>query len=504
MESEDEGGSKARIKLHQYGRIMSYIATKYVSVDVPFFDFPLGLNLQQRWNEQEQAMDFYVHRIVRATESTNYVKQGYILKKINSNPIEQPTLDELNDVLRSYKGHVSPKKPLVITFKVFDKMGEGTPLFDPFHNVNEASSNDMCLDQKVQKYEHDDMNIKMTTFPQPSQPQQQQQQQQQGQRPLVSGNAIQGQSGGSGGIQGASQWLNANDVINANDLVKHMVNCDSDFRTDNSDSTTNFVINLNRKIKNVIRIRLASVEIPNTSYAFSVAKHNTEILLVSELAGTAHVFEVFEGNYSAQELVDALNTTFTTTNVMPGYQISLNTTSATVTISTKNLTPFTMDFRNVLNSTDLNDDLQQDMKYNWGLGYNLGFRKKLYEGQSSYESEAIINTIGDQYYFLQVNDYNSITQPFPDGTILEAFTKLIMRNDKNTEIFNDSSDLLTRDYVFKQPTDIYRLHIRIVDKYNKSINLLDAGISLSLEITEVMNCSLYDFYRNSLVQRRIL
>ena len=48
----------------------------------------------------------------------------------------------------------------------------------------------------------------------------------------------------------------------------------------------------------------------------------------------------------------------------------------------------------------------------------------------------------------------------------QAFTKIVFRNDKFTEVFNDSSDLLTREHVFKQPTDIYRLHIKVVDKNN--------------------------------------
>jgi len=341
------------------------------------------------------------------------------------------------------------------------------------------------------------MNIKMTTFPQPSELESK-----------FAGqgttNSIHGMPGGAGGIQGKSQWLNANDVINANDLVKHMINCDSDFRAVNSHSTSDFIINLPSQIKNVIRIRLASIELPNTSYVFSLRKRNTQIRLISELAGTDHLFEIFDGNYTAPDLISILNNTFTTTNVMPGYKISLDVNSAKVTISTNNLTPFIMDFRTIHNSAELNEDMDKDMKYNWGLAYNLGFRLKYYEGQPSYQSEAIIDTIGDQYLFLKVNDYRSITQPYDDGTVLQAFTKIILRHDRNTEVFNDSSDLLTRDYVFKQPKDIYRLHIHIVDKFDQSIDILDANISLSLEITEVMNCALYDFYRNYLVQRHIL
>jgi len=77
-----------------------------------------------------------------------------------------------------------------------------------------------------------------------------------------------------------------------------------------------------------------------------------------------------------------------------------------------------------------------------------------------------------------------------------------MRGDKYTEIFNDSSDLLTRDHVFSQPRDISRIHVKLVDKYDQTIDLAGVGISLSLEITEVMNCKLYDFYRNYLFKQK--
>jgi hypothetical protein len=275
-----------------------------------------------------------------------------------------------------------------------------------------------------------------------------------------------------------------------------MINCDSDFRTKATDSTTNFTINVYPRIKNVIRIRLASLEIPNTGYAFSSYKNNTQLQFISEAHDTIKNFQIKNGNYSPTTLISEINTVFTATPGLPGYTISLDPISQKTTIVSNDTSVFAMDFRTLINSADLNPDLQQDVLYNWGLAYNLGFRQKYYEGQTSYTSEAIIDTAGDQYYFLQVNDYYSITQPFPDGTTLDAFTKLVLRNGKNTEIFNDSSDYLTREYIFKQPTDISRLDIRIVDKNNNVVNLQDQGISLSLEIMEVMNCKLYDFYRN--------
>lgn len=54
---------------------------------------------------------------------------------------------------------------------------------------------------------------------------------------------------------------NANDVINSNDLRKRILNIDSTFRSDISDPSSAFTYKLEHPYKNLIRLRLASIEI---------------------------------------------------------------------------------------------------------------------------------------------------------------------------------------------------------------------------------------------------
>lgn len=461
---------------------MNHGPSVYTSIDVPFSSFPLGLTLQQRWNKDDP--EFFVEAITLRTQSTKHVKPGYILHSVNGKKMAFDTLSELHTYFGSLKQSVSATNPLVCTFRAIDVKGVGTPLFDPFHNTNELQNS--CGEQTVQKYEHTNIGLPMTTFPQTT----------------IASSTTNGLAlhGGRGGLCGDGQWLNANDVINVNDLEKHMINVDSDFRQAIQQATSDFTIKLDPPVRNVIRIRLASAEIPNTFYEFSHLRRNIELRLISPSKGTDHRFIIKEGNYDSAQLQTALNTLFL--SFLPQYVVTIDSVTAKTTISTSDFSDFIMDFRTEWNSPEVNPDLFGEQMVDWGLAYNLGYRQKYYSGASSYQSEAIVNTMGDPYIFLKINDYNTVKQPLTDGNILEAFTKILLRTDKNTEIFNDSSDLVTREYVFPQPRDINRLHIRLMDKWNNFIDLNDMPVSLAIELTEVKNCKLYDFYRNYLFTSR--
>jgi hypothetical protein len=61
----------------------------------------------------------------------------------------------------------------------------------------------------------------------------------------------------------AGEYLNNNPVINANDLKIRSINIDSRFRTTYTDTTSDFDFRFAHTYKNVISVRVASVEIPN-------------------------------------------------------------------------------------------------------------------------------------------------------------------------------------------------------------------------------------------------
>lgn len=328
-----------------------------------------------------------------------------------------------------------------------------------------------------------------------------------------------------------NEIFNANDVINSNDLRKRIVNIDSRFRTSLMASTTDFYHKFETPYKNVIRARVASVEIPNMSYIFSLLHYQNTYFTISaydfnSILRTITII-IPDGNYTAIELLSSiqlqLNTKFlypygiyinifpniaqikTVIEILGVIQIPTGTTPVwppinvswahiTSTYTTHTPAPYKIDFK---------VSALKHRIYNNGLGFNMGFRDILYNvitpgsipGSYGISSESCIDIIGDMYYFLSVDDFHTVEQQTNENTF-ECLAKIIVREEKGAVIYDDGSTLLSNDVIFPSPIDLKQIHIRLLDPYGKIIDLNDMNFSFSLELTEVMNTKLYEFYRN--------
>lgn len=314
--------------------------------------------------------------------------------------------------------------------------------------------------------------------------------------------------------------FNANDVINSNDLRKRIVNVDSRFRTDVKAPTTDFLYKPEHPYKNLIRLRVASVEIPNMYYSFT-DKNNCFAIKAYDITGIVRevMIMIEQGNYTSAELVTAIQTEFDTKLRDPYgifFTISVNTTNAKTTITqdgvaaypvtglspvpTASAKPFILDFGTCI--------IVKKRPENWGLGYNLGYRQKRIKVENMKPSTSIppldtyyetatacIDVVGDTYMFLSINDLHTVEQKTSE-TYLQCLAKIIIREDKHTVIYDDGGSLLTNEIIFPSPTDLKILQVKLQDPYGEVINLCGMNFSFSLEITEVLNTKLYDFYRN--------
>ena len=311
---------------------------------------------------------------------------------------------------------------------------------------------------------------------------------------------------------------NANDVINVNDLRKRILNIDSRFRTNQSDPSTNFSFRLEHPYKNLIRVRLASVEIPNMHYVFSSLKHNTSFKLkTADINGIDRIIQVVipDGNYTSSELIDEIQSQFDiklrdTFGIF--LTITLNTITAKVTITNTGIAQYDSGIPSAPTEAGrpVYIDFLSSIKcknrfHNFGLGYILGFRSKIYRITTltpstpfniyTVTSEACIDVVAENYMFLAVNDYYCVEQKTTDN-YLQALAKIIIREDKQTVIYDDGSSFLSNEVIFPSPTDLSVLNVQLLDPYGELIDLCGMNFSFTLEITEVLNTRLYDFYRN--------
>jgi hypothetical protein len=180
----------------------------------------------------------------------------------------------------------------------------------------------------------------------------------------------------------------------------------------------------------------------------------------------------------------------------------VSTYPVTVTnpVPTASAKPFILDF--------LTEPCNRGRLHNFGLGYHLGYRKRCFKVQESEPSpiipgltayyatgEGCIDVIGDTYMFLAINDLHTVEQKTNDD-YLQVLAKIIIREEKQAVIYDDGSTLLSNEIIFPSPVDIKTLNVQLLDPYGDVIDLCGMNFSFSLEITEVTNTRMYDFYRN--------
>jgi hypothetical protein len=282
-----------------------------------------------------------------------------------------------------------------------------------------------------------------------------------------------------------------NDIVNPKDIRKTIINIDSRFRNSYADSTSNFAYDIATTIKNVARIKLVSTEIPNTFYTFTLARKNVGFNLILEATGTNYFISIEPGNYSMTQMIAIIQGKLNQINTAMGtnLQFMVNEYNALYTVEDRGSPPanFTLDF----GTYSINRPVY------WGLGYYLGFRQKLYSGQSEYTAEFVPDLNGDPYVLIDINDYTALRH-VSRHTAMTCFAKVIIRENKYFTIFSDDSSFLTKEYTFSQPTNISQFRIRIFDMYGETIDLNDANISMTFEVSEITNSDLYSKYLNYL------
>lgn len=289
----------------------------------------------------------------------------------------------------------------------------------------------------------------------------------------------------------------------------HVISVDSRFRTNRQDVNSDFLFKLVNRVKNVVSVRLSSIEIPNTWYTFANCRGNISFVISTSTQnpdGTystkAFTVTIPEGNYSLDTNLDnCLQTVLATAmnTAVPGKQFSvvLNSISGLITISAND--EFTLDFTSGPFAGRID---------NWGLGYNLGFRDgpppygnftstRVTPYAESVTAVALPDILGSNYVFLSLNaDWRVVEHNHPDHSNLASFAKIVVDVNKNDIIYDNGSNLLTKTYNLKQPTDISSFKISLFDEYGQFLNLKGGEVSLTLEVTEVLHSALYESLRN--------
>lgn len=299
-------------------------------------------------------------------------------------------------------------------------------------------------------------------------------------------------------FKGRNTWQDNTDtaVLYPTEVKTWVVNIDSRFRDHTqSVSSTDFIIRLPKVYKNIITVRLSSVELPNTWYAFSCKRGDTTM----KVSGT--LVSISEGNY------DDPTTLATTVQTAIRGQTTLSSAHATFEPTTGKMTidgsgsSLSLEFGSAYNCgpcTSTPPFVSAYTPSNSGLGYLMGFTGSSYTGNTSYTGEYIVDTLRDNYVLLQLPELDMMLDSFTFGSSsIRAFAKIIVDQPKNALIYDNGANTVSKQIQFPQPTNVSTFRVKLVDAYGLPIDLM-ANFSFTLELQEVVSSKVYEAYRTNL------
>jgi hypothetical protein len=291
--------------------------------------------------------------------------------------------------------------------------------------------------------------------------------------------------------------------LRVNDIERHIINVDSRFRDSPAVSTSsNFYFTLLTPVRNVLRVRITSIEFPNNYHVFTAKRGNVsfQVFYMSGGNPTSYPIEIPDGNYTAADMVDALTAALATTPVS-WLTVAFDEVTGSFTFTGNQYFAINTAYEGF------------DRPYDYGLGYYLGFTRKLHKATGSgltwtVTSDQCAYFAGDPYVFLCLNDFQCVRQTVQiydvtgrnrlDAADFNALAKVVLREPKNYMAFDDYASQHVKEVVFPSPTDLARLKVQVLDPYGEIMDLCSSQISFSIEVLEVKNASLYNTIRDSL------
>ena len=271
-----------------------------------------------------------------------------------------------------------------------------------------------------------------------------------------------------------------------------MVSIDTRFAEQYYHGTSDFMIRLPSTMRNVMRIALSSIELPEVAYVFSAKNGNTCFSIngvnitipESSYQGAASLVTVINdaiGGKAADITVayDAPSNRF--------YFINNSAEDAVISLTSLTTSPC---------AAACTEAVAQNDKY-WGIGYNLGFRDKeitVPTGESAYATQSPQIT-SPAYYLLQVRCPDMMENTLHrtgQGSFVQALGKVVLRNGAYVVNFDDMGNMLRKENTFRSPTSVAQLRVSLVDAYGRLVEMGDTDWSMTFEMMEVISSCQYN------------
>ena len=285
-------------------------------------------------------------------------------------------------------------------------------------------------------------------------------------------------------------------------MNNNLYNIDSKFRNKTSfPNSEKFVYNKIEQIiegsnviepfneKNVIEMKISSLELPNTIYYISTLRGNNTLDYGGNII-------IEDGSYTIYELLDYINNLLLT--IFTGISFEYVPKLSKVKISNNSAT----DLLFPSSGTDYPS-----------LGEILGFSSSVLAGSINQVGEKVIINPQQQYLFIKINDFGNVfnkNNRYVGKIILNNYNSISSEQSggNNINILSNQYKLITNVIKFDQPIDIPQLSISLEDEYGNLMSLNGGEWSFTLETTVITNTILKNYnqikFYNDEVMDRIL
>ena len=266
------------------------------------------------------------------------------------------------------------------------------------------------------------------------------------------------------------------------------------FRDPSSISATDCVIELPYQLKNVISMKVSSVEIPQGLFLFSNYLQSNTIYFKEYTANivTEGLVTFPPGNYptntsifsSATFNIETMMTNEINSQLNTGNRFTVTLNQATNQITITNSTYI---FEIYIVHPGTNKYITRTM------GWILGFRQPYYVNELTYTTESLYNTTPTEYLYLEINDYNIpsisskvfglFSESYLDRNII---AKIDYSHKSNFPLYEtvsyDNSYVISSQRDYFGPVYLGKFSIRLLDKYGQVVDLNGLDFSFTLEL----------------------
>lgn len=292
-------------------------------------------------------------------------------------------------------------------------------------------------------------------------------------------------------------------------VITKCVSVDTRFRSNyQTTDSTDFFITLPSKLHKVVSMQLGALEFPISFYKISGAYGNNFLYLYVNtqyyIGGPIEQYEMVvtvpDGNYSAFDLIDNVNSTLRPVdasgnmlepdNIFSYVQLSLDVNdnrsgTAKVTIESSGvqasaINSIGLDFKKSITGQDDLESLTTK------IGWNFGFTQEKYFGSTGYTGETTIDMNIMRYIYLSIDDFQrSVNKVFVssyDEQCVDQNTlaRIALGADNFEVIMENNYNLVTVPREYYGPVDIQKLRVQLFDDHGRPLKINNSNYSFAL------------------------